>query len=95
MRRPLMTFLRAAPAGYRSIQFQLTHLVSRVLIQTVIRCVTTSGLDSSQLDPLLRFHSLGLFSAHLGNAFTFPPLMASLQPGLTVPRLADLQRINR
>jgi len=32
------------------------------------------GLDLPELDPLLCFHSLGLFSARLGTAFAAPPL---------------------
>jgi hypothetical protein len=36
----------------------------------------TECLDLSTPDPLLSFHSLGLFSGHLGDGFTSPPLVA-------------------
>jgi len=33
------------------------------------------GLDLALPDPFLCFHSRGVFSEHLGPAFTVPPLM--------------------
>jgi hypothetical protein len=52
----------------------LLQLASRALIQTATRSRSADGLNLPKLDPLLCFHSLGLFSARLGTAFTAPPL---------------------
>jgi hypothetical protein len=55
----------------------LPPLASRALLQTAARSRSADGLDLPKLDPLLCFHSLGLFSARLGTAFTAPPLTTS------------------
>jgi hypothetical protein len=55
----------------------LLQFAFRALIQAATRSRSTDGLDLPKLDPLLCFHSLGLFSARLGTAFTAPPLTTS------------------
>jgi hypothetical protein len=71
--RALMSFV-ASTYRSRSHGTSLLQLASRALIQTATRSRSANGLDLPKLDPLLCFHSLGLFSARLATAFTAAPL---------------------
>ena len=70
------TLLSLMPGTYRSRSHGagLLTLASRVLIRTATRSRSADGLDLPKLDPLLCFHSLGLFSVRLVAAFTATPL---------------------
>jgi hypothetical protein len=70
------TLLSLMPGTYRSRSHGagLLTLASRALIQAATRSRSADGLDLPKLDPLLCFHSLGLFSVRLVAAFTATPL---------------------